>query len=156
MAERLAARIDRLAQRFGTPRFRPHATLLGAMACRGEAEACMERLATPHPPMTLPVEGIDGAEAPFRVFYLRLGQTPELTHLRKTARARCPHGETRPWFPHLSLLYGTLDRSTRQRLAAEWATGLPDRIPFDRIALVDARGPVSQWRVLAAAPLGAG
>ncbi len=147
-AAALAGNIGRLARRFGTPRFEPHATLLGAMPCgRGEdLTGCAASLAAGCGPLELPVTGIGGGEAPFRILYLRLGESPALGDLRAAAARRCPHREAQPWFPHLSLLYGRLPATVLRRLAAELAGSFPASLRFDRIALIDARGPVSTWR----------
>jgi 2'-5' RNA ligase len=138
--------IGRLAARFGTPPFEPHVTLLGAMACDDRAACCARELAAGSAALELPVTGIGGGDPPFRILYLRLGETAPLGRLRAAAQAQCPHRESQPWFPHLSLLYGELEASARARIADELKPDLPASIRLDRLAFVDARGPVSAWR----------
>ena len=148
----LAGLIRELARRFDTPEFEPHVTLLGAMPCTAELHHCLGRLPATGP-LALRVQGLESGTPPFRALYLRLDTHAGLERLRTGASEGCPHREAQPWFPHLSLLYGDLAPAVRSRLAGELAPRLPGQVLLDRIAAVDARGPVAAWQVLDARPL---
>ncbi|MSQ10893.1 MAG: hypothetical protein EXR52_07835 [Dehalococcoidia bacterium] len=83
-AAQLAAAINALAEREGTPAFRPHLTLLGAMTGpEATRTAQVERLARRLQPVPLPVTAVTAKPDYFRSVVLEVALTPELMRLHE-------------------------------------------------------------------------
>lgn len=158
--DRLAALVEGLAARCGTPSFVPHVTLLGGLDAKvAVLERALVGLAACQPPLGLPALGATGHDEYFRRVVVELEATPELLRLRERALARLGAGSGRRFAPHLSLVYGWLPDSEAAALAGEIAPELPAAIRCDTVALVRTQGPPAAWREVvrhALAPRGLG
>ncbi|MBT9290764.1 2'-5' RNA ligase family protein [Prosthecodimorpha staleyi] len=148
---RLAAEVEVLSRRFGTPRFRPHATLAGDLPIDAARLASrVASVAAGHPALAAPVVGIETGAAYFRAFYARLAATDALTALHAAVRIAAGTDPASPFLPHVSLAYGLPPGPARDAaqaaMQAVWS-GTPIR--FDRLALVRSADtiPIAQWTV---------
>lgn len=147
--------IARLASRLGTPMFEPHVTLLAGLVV--PAEALLERaegLAFDLEPLSLPLQPPQGRTDAFRCLFLPVGETLRLLAAHALARAVYRRDQDPPFEPHLSLVYGTIDDDTKERVAAESVGQLPSRASFSNLDVVRTTGPVTSWRHIRRLPLG--
>jgi hypothetical protein len=145
---RLEGLIAGLAERLGTPPFRPHVTLLGRMGLdEPEALARARELAARQPPvpLVLPRAGHDAGY--FRCVFLEAKATPEVLGAHQRARRAMGGGPDR-FRPHLSLVYGRIQEEARTEIAreVETALGAPLALTADRVEVHETRGEASRWR----------
>lgn len=151
---RLAALIDDLARRLGTPSFAPHVTLVGGILdAEPEVLARAADLARALAPVAIFLEGIDGSDDYFRCLFVRAGATEALRAAHGRAGRSFAHAGTSPFRPHVSLVYGKLPPAQKQRLAEELAGSLPPDFLATGLEVVRTQGPPQDWRRLAALPL---
>lgn len=132
--------INRLADEFQAPRFAPHITLHSDNAPVDEAITRFSQAVADVKALTLPVTGVRNSAVLTRTLFIEFAVTPRLQgmhdSLLKPAQQAAPQG----FYPHLSLLYQTLDEETRRQLCERLI--LPfDAITFDvmRIVSIPAR-----------------
>jgi 2'-5' RNA ligase len=148
---RLATWIDRLAARLGTPSFPPHVTLLSGLdAPETEVLAACPELAGSLSPLSIRLDGVEGAEAHFRCLYVRA----EADDALKAAHARAARQfgrEPDPSFdPHLSLVYGTLAPDVKAGLARELERSIRRSIDVRRLHVWRTEGAIDAWAEIGA------
>jgi 2'-5' RNA ligase len=150
-AERLAARIDRLAARHGTERFAPHLTLLSALELAEPRALEAARLAAAKlAPFAVTLDGIEGHEGYFRCLFVRAEDDGALRAAHVTA-ARAFGRQPDPGFlPHVSLVYGMLGPDEKRAIAQEVGDDLRLRFEACQLHLWRTEGPVADWRELGA------
>ncbi|GMQ90213.1 MAG: hypothetical protein BMS9Abin10_0567 [Gammaproteobacteria bacterium] len=147
VAPRCAKLIGRLAERYGTPRFEPHVTLLGwVTGPKQELIARTEHLARGLRALKLLGQSIAGEPYYFRCLYIKLEKSRELLGAHEQASEIFMGGYASDYLPHLSLLYGQLPRAEKARLFAELETELPADLDVDRLRLVRITLSVQDWR----------
>ena len=117
--QRLAGAIFDLSREYGTPAFEPHVTLAGGIVGpASEVAGKMRDLARRIPPLTVRLTALDGLEEYFRCLFVRVAVTQPIMRANKAA-CEVFRLERQPAFmPHLSLLYGSLPASVKQRIIA--------------------------------------
>jgi 2'-5' RNA ligase len=145
--------IDELAQRFGTPPFKPHMTLCsGRWAISVEQlNACAQAIARESTALDLDTIGLNYTDRFFQFFYLVL-QAEKIDPLAKAAKQHLPDSRLPQPFPHLSLIYSDAFESIpRQQLQREFMNRISDSITFDRLVCVMPRknnwGDIDGWAV---------
>ncbi len=126
LAARLAAVIDELAARYGTPRFPPHVTLRSRL----REIPPLEELAASLRSLTLRPLRVTAGSSLYQCVFVELArEDPRL-----------------PRDPHLSLIYGDLDAATRAEIAATVTVPME---PFPAAALwaVEIVGSADAWPV---------
>jgi len=140
-----------LSQRFNSPVFEPHATLVPDMNC--SAEELLPQvisLAIGRKPIDLLIEDVTGSEAYFRSFYAALEKTPPLMRLKQDSLEISSEASLQSFMPHISLAYGiddsTLKQTEIQRLAKELSGR---KLRFDRLVIVSSSSdtPINEWHV---------
>jgi 2'-5' RNA ligase len=153
-AARLAELIRRLALQNGTPLFPPHVTLLGSLR---EPEKRIletaEHLAQNSCPFPLKLSAPEGQEEFYRTLYLPAGSTRELESLHEQACRCFQRLNVSRFFPHLSLLYGSLDRPTKKNLISEITLQHPRCIQVEQLEVYATEGPVENWQKRGEFPL---
>ncbi len=149
----LAGIVGDLSDRFGTPLFAPHLTLLGDTETTPAAlERAIAAAANAIATFPEPVSVVEGSDAYFRSFYARFAVSPALTELKQ---ALDPKGLA-SFMPHVSLLYGEVEAEPKAAAIAEINARLAGRsIRFDRIGLVTSGQdvPIADWRVVTSVAL---
>lgn len=152
-AAMMAALVDELSGRFGTPVFAPHLTLRGDTQTPPDAlEQAVAAAAAEVAAFAEPVALVEGSDAFFRSFYARFAVSPALARLK---RALDPDG-LGGFMPHVSLLYGPVEPAAKAAAIREVNARLAGRsIRFDRIGVVTSGQdvPIAEWRVVASAAL---
>jgi hypothetical protein len=118
--------------------------------------AASRRLAAELRPLTVRLVSVEGREEHFRCLIALVAADEPLRAAHATA-ARAFGREPDPaFFPHLSLVYGSLAPETRRALAPETAPVAATSFEAARLHVWRTDGPVGDWREIEAFPLGSG
>ncbi|MBC8719246.1 2'-5' RNA ligase family protein [Ochrobactrum sp. Marseille-Q0166] len=140
-----------LSERFNSPVFEPHITLVPDM--KRSAEELLPQaisLAIGRKPLELLIENVTGSEAYFRSFYAALEKAPALMRLKQDTLEISGDASLQSFMPHVSLAYGvddsTLKHAEIQRLAKELSGR---KLKFDRLVIVSSSSetPIDDWIV---------
>lgn len=146
-AQRFTELIDALSRRLGTPRFEPHLTLTGTSATgRADVVARAQRLAARLAPVPIRLVTAEQTDAYFRCLYLRAEPTPPLLAAHRLACAELRQPVEADYLPHLSLVYGTLATSVKEKIIDELDAGFPQHFLADRINVCAIAGAPADWR----------
>jgi len=116
---RLAEAILDLSREYSTPGFEPHVTLAGGIVGPAREVALrMKDLARRIPPFAVRLTTVDGLEDYFRCLFMRVAQAHPVMSANAAAREifRLPNQPS--FMPHLSLLYGNLPCSVKDKIIA--------------------------------------
>jgi 2'-5' RNA ligase len=148
--DQLVATIDRLAATCGTPRFRPHVTVLATLDSPEDlAVRTLASLAAGVPPVDLTLAAVGHEETYFRSLYLRAEPSAQLLALREAGQRAWALGPS-PYLPHLSLLYSDIPEKDKHSLVHRIRIRLPLTVRFDAVELWarDPRGVCSWYRIV--------
>jgi 2'-5' RNA ligase len=152
--ERLAGWIRRLAERFRSEGFPPHVTLLSALEGRGEdLLATAGRAAAALRPFTVHVDGVSGRDEHFRCVFVQAAETGPLRAAHEAVSRAFGREPDPGFFPHLSLVYGSLRADRKQDLALEIGSDVDVHFEARRVHLWRSDGPVAAWQEVGAVPL---
>jgi len=146
--------IHRLSREYGTPTFPPHLTLLGSQ--RGEEAAMVEQtrqLARVLNPVPIHLLYVSGRDEFFRCVIVYAEKTPELMEANCKARELIHAGPDAEFLPHLSLVYGDLDRSQKAALIQQIESPVEDRFEVHTLRLIETGGGPEGWRLVRDFPL---
>lgn len=146
--------IHRLSREHGTQTFPPHLTLLGSQ--RGEEAAMVERtrqLAWVLNPVPIHLLDVGGREEFFRCVIVYVEKSRELMEANCKARELFHVGPDAEFLPHLSLVYGDLDRSQKVTLIDEIESPVDDRFEVHTLRLIETGGGPEGWRLVRDFPL---
>lgn len=145
--DRFAALIERLSERLGTPRFEPHLTLSsGEFASSADALTRVAGLAARRPPVRVQLTRADYTDAYFRCLFVRAELTPELLALQQAAAEALGQKPDADFMPHLSVVYGHLDRERKETILAEIGHRFDVDFVADRLAFYAPVGEPAAWR----------
>ena len=149
--------IDQLASTYSGPGFTPHMTLLGWV--RGEEEELVEKtasLAARLAPIEVKATGFAGAPYYFRCFFAPLESTSSLRQVVGDAAHHFGVSAGMDHTPHVSLLYGQIDREEKKTIPQLIGQKVPRRFTLDRLQLIRMSVSVSGWETVTEAPLTGG
>jgi 2'-5' RNA ligase len=153
----LAHLIARLAERFSTPPFPPHVTLLPGIGGReDDVLAVSAALAAGLRPFPVRLRGVDARDEPFRCLFVPALPDEPLVAAHAAASRRFGREPDPAFLPHLSLVYGSLPPETKGPLARELGAAVPGSIEAARLHVWRTEGPVEDWREVGTFPLGGG
>jgi 2'-5' RNA ligase len=154
--DQLAATIDRLAAEHDAPRFEPHVTMAGLFHSGQQAAVqTLTSLAAGALPLEVRFAATGYEQAYFRALYLRAQPSPQLTALHEAARAAWAL-ESRPYRPHLSLLYADIAEEQKRAIIDALGIQLPLTIRIATAELwADHPAGVRSWHRLARVPFSA-
>lgn len=150
----LQAVIDQLGGRYQGPQFAPHVTLLGWV--RGDEDELKEKtgkLAASLPTLPVTINGLAGAPYYFRCFFARLQDNDGIKHATTQAIGIFKIKPTSDFLPHISLLYGQLDRDEKKTIPEQVGDKIPRNLTLDKLRLVRMSVSVSGWETVAEVPL---
>ena len=147
--QRLAGTILDLSREYATPAFAPHVTLAGGIVGPArEVSSKMRDLARRIPPFTVRLVAVDGLEEYFRCLLVNLATTRPVMFANEAAR-EVFHLERQPAFmPHLSLLYGSLPASVKERIIASLGRRFELAFKVTSLHLYLIKGAPQTWRVV--------
>jgi len=115
-ASQLHSVIRQLADRYTTPVFSPHMTLLGwVKGEETELAGKLEALAARLTPIQARLTGFAGAPYYFRCFYSPVESSTELRQAVDEASHAFGASAGSDFQPHISLIYGQLDRDEKKQ-----------------------------------------
>ena len=151
--DQLAATIDRLAAEHHAPRFEPHVTMAGLFHSGEQAAVqALTSLAAGARPFEVRFAAAGYEQAFFRALYLCAEPSPQLTALHEAALAAWAL-ESRPYMPHLSLLYADIAEEHKRAIIGAVGVLLPLTIRLVAAELwADHQAGVPSWHRLARVP----
>jgi 2'-5' RNA ligase len=153
-SEALAGRIEALADRLGTAAFAPHVTLLpGVLGAESNVIETARALARELGPLTLEPSHVDGTDTHFRCLFFRVRTSEALLAAHTRAARRFGRDPDPAFDPHLSLVYGSLDKSLKAELSRELARHVPPPFEVRRLRVWRTEGAAGEWRPLASLEL---
>ena len=152
---RLAALIQDLSARYGTPAFEPHITLLGGIG-GGEKDiaARSAHLAAATPPLPLRLTTVDQRAEYFQCLFVHVAGTDALARASALARTLFDRTRDPEYMPHLSLMYGEFDPAAKAAIVAEIGARLDLEFVADRLALYATGDRLQDWRAIGNFTLG--
>jgi hypothetical protein len=154
-----ASLIGDLAARFDAPVFEPHLTVYVAQPANENAGEVLERALADCKPYRLSISGIDFSEEFTKTLFVQFENNDELAALNAKFRSASASQRHYELNPHLSLIYKTMPRETKEEIAR--SLSLPfSEVVFDGAkavispAKIESREDVEAWRVVATRQLG--
>lgn len=153
--EKYSQIISDLSQRFGTPNFEPHVTLLGGLKGPPDLIEGATRLFSTMSPsrrilITLSKFGTE--DFYFRTLYLKARKSGILQLLNERANLVFKRPIDSGYMPHLSLLYGDLTEGEKQQIIDGLNLKLPDEFVVGSLHLWQTEGEVKDWKEVADYP----
>jgi 2'-5' RNA ligase len=149
--------VGELADRFGSPLFAPHLTLMSDRpGDPSTMTALCREVASDFAPFAAQIAAVETGPAFFRSLYARFAAMGPIAKLRQRVEAALSFQPETPFMPHISLAYGLAEGDAKESVRRELAQGLVGRpVHFDRIGVVHSADtiPVAEWRVVATLPL---
>lgn len=150
----LATLINRLADKYGAPRFLPHVTVLATELAQDESPLQILESATKGiGPLELELLGVDHGADRFKSVFIQLNSEPIMV-LNSALRDSCRHPGDYQLDAHLSLLYHQLPLNEKLSLISDLQ--LPQGpLYFDSVVAVmpghgqSSFGDIEQWRFVA-------
>jgi 2'-5' RNA ligase len=146
--------IARLSERFGTPTFDPHVTLLGGL--HGEERDIVARISDivrTMRPVEIRTSTLHSQEDYFRQFFAQVEKTRPLMETRARVKVLAGGRRERPYSPHVSLMYGSVRYQDREALLMEMGGELVTEFETKTLHVVDTAGTPERWRQVGSFPL---
>lgn len=139
--------IDALAAEHATPRFEAHLTLASPIAISlSKARTQLALMARKHSSITLLCDQAQAGDSRFVCLTMGMRTNTALDSLRADSLSRFAIADT-PYFPHVSLMYAEPELVASANVLTALPE-LPSQINFNRVALVNCSGEVSQWHTV--------
>jgi len=143
----LAGTILDLSREYAAPAFEPHVTLEGGIVGPArEVASKMADLARRIPPFPVRLTEVDCFDEYFRCLFVRVATTHPIMRANKDARAVFRLEKQPPFMPHLSLLYGNLPSSVKERTVASLGRRFELEFKVSGLHLYLTRGEPTAWR----------
>ena len=153
--QRLAGTILDLSREYAAPTFEPHVTLVGGIVgAAREVTAKMRELARRIPPFTIRLTVADYLDEYFRCLFVRVATTAPIMTANKAAREIFGLEQQPAFMPHLSLLYGNLPASLKERIIASLGRQFALEFKVNSLHLYLTKSEPASWRRVASFGLG--
>jgi len=142
----LSSLIQQLSKPYGTPEFEPHVTLIGGLT--GDLESIIlksAKLSSMIRFYALTLDKIDYRDEFYRCLYVQIKPTDEVIQANAQARNVFDNTTKEPYMPHLSLMYGSIDKRIKQRIIQTVGTSLHGSFPAESIHLFSTTGSPFEW-----------
>ena len=141
--------ISNLAHRYGTSAFPPHITLLSSITSQLKdiKKKCEQIVAQQYTFETTLTE-IDYTKNYYRNLYILANLDEELCKLYNISNDLFQHESNEPYMPHLSLLYGDVDKTEQQRLKLELDKTFNKIFLCERLDIYETSGKENNWRLI--------
>ena len=155
--ERFQSLIARLSARLGTPAFEPHITLLGGLT--GTEEDLRQRTrALAGALRSFEVRLLEAAwlDEYYRCLFVEVAPSRALFAAHEAAGRHFEQHPDARFFPHLSLIYGTLEQKEKMQILDDIGRTFDEKVCIEHVALYETSGPPSVWRCITRVGLGGG
>jgi len=143
--------ITRLSERFGTPTFEPHVTLLGGLH-GGERDIVkrISEIVRSMRPIEIRTSTLHSQEDYFRQFFVQVEKSRQLMETRGRVKVLAGGRRERPYSPHISFMYGSVPYQDRETLLMEMGGELTSVFETKTLHVVDTAGTPERWRQVGA------
>lgn len=153
--DHFACAIQDLARKYGGPVFEPHVTLLGGMT--GEHDHIYDtavRLAHSLRPFTVQLAGPAYGDTYFQCVYFNVMPTSNLMDARIQGSTLWNQKISKPYEPHLSLIYGLHSQRTKRLIMRELPQDIPSAFKVTKLHIIQigSRDP-KDWKKEVTYPL---
>jgi 2'-5' RNA ligase len=146
--------IVRLSERFGTPTFEPHVTLLGGLhGAERDIVTRISDIVRTMRPVEIRTSTLHSQEDYFRQFFVQVEKSRPLMETRARVKVLAGGRRERPYSPHVSLMYGSVRYQDREALLMEMGGELTTEFETKTLHVVDTAGTPEKWRRVGAFPL---
>jgi 2'-5' RNA ligase len=143
----LADIIARLSERFGTPTFDPHVTLLGGLlGPEKDIVSRISQIARSMRPIEIRTSTLHSQEDYFRQFFVQVDKSRQLMETRARVKVLAGGRRERPYSPHISFMYGSVPYQDREALLMEMGGELVTEFETKTLHVVDTSGTPEKWR----------
>lgn len=150
-AYKLQERIKNLSEKYGTPLFSPHVTLLGGVsATETKMIPIANTLVSSVEPFELELTKAGYLDTFYQSLFIHVKETNQLKSLRQNA-CRLFDIEDEEYMPHLSLLYGNLSQKQKENILNNIGREFYIRFSVEKIVLMQTDGTPDKWRKVHAA-----
>jgi 2'-5' RNA ligase len=132
--------IQTLAAQHGTPSFEPHITLLGSIdGSEAAIVAASAALARRIAPLPIRLAEIGQRDTYFQCLFVHAVPDPALVRANRLAREAFSRRDDAAFLPHLSLVYGDLERAQKAAVVARLGARLDSEFRVEELALIRYR-----------------
>lgn len=142
----LASLIQQLSKPYNTPEFEPHVTLIGGLT--GDLESLIlasAKLSSLIPFYNITLDRIGHQDEFYRCLFVHIKQTKEVMQAHASARTVFENCTKETYMPHLSIMYGSLDKRIKQRIIQTIGDNLHGAFSAESIHLYSTTGTPDRW-----------
>jgi 2'-5' RNA ligase len=137
--------ISQLAERYSSPAFPPHVTLIGSIeAHEEEIIGKAHELASLIQPYTIKLMNVDYTDDYYRALFVRVEPSAGVLAAYEQARKLFPSNEA-SYMPHLSLLYGDFSVETKKKIIKKVGDRFTDEFEVNTLHLYLTEGDADSW-----------
>ena len=138
--------ISKLAHGYCTKPFPPHITLLFGFDSKLQTmrDEC-KKISEAQTSFTVNLQSIEYTEKYYMNLFILAEKNEYLLRLHNKLKEKFKPDHNEKYIPHVSLLYGKLDKSKQQELQLLLADSFPKTIYCERIDIYNCIGNESQW-----------
>ncbi|MBU2577814.1 2'-5' RNA ligase family protein [Patescibacteria group bacterium] len=154
--QELAKIISQLSEKYSTPNFEPHVTLIGAGELVGTEEEMLSKtskLTDLLRPFKIKLIKADYFDEYFRCVFIRAEKTKEITEVNNIARATFNLKLDPEYMPHFSLMYGDINPETKEKILADLGKEFDISFEVNSLHLFSTTGEVNDWHKVKEFPL---
>lgn len=140
-------RIKKLSEKYGTPQFSPHVTLLGGLqASPTQLFPLVDTLASSVKPFTLTLTKTGYLNTFYQALFIHVKKNTQLTYLRNNACQIFDSNCEEKYMPHLSLLYGELNQKEKEVILNNIGREFYIDFEVKKMVLMQTDGKPKQWK----------
>ncbi|MDX1585312.1 MAG: 2'-5' RNA ligase family protein [Balneolaceae bacterium] len=139
-------RINKLSDKYDTPSFEPHVTLLSGLR-HGETELIQltDTLAGALSPFDLLLTKAGYRDKFYQSLFVHIKKSAKLMNAYNTALQLFGYEEEEEYIPHLSLMYGDISREEKERILSVMGREFHIRFEVHSLLLVKTEGKPDEW-----------
>lgn len=143
----LQQHINKLSDRYDSPSFEPHVTLLGGLQ-QGETELkqLTDTLAGALDPFDVLLTNAGYRDRYYQSLFVHVKKSSELMEARRTAERLFDLNSDEEYMPHLSLMYGDFDRGEKERILSIMGREFHIRFEVNNLLLINTTGKPDKWK----------
>lgn len=146
-SQRLQEIIDMLAQRYNTPSFVPHITIAHMLeGTEALLLAHCVRLASEMHSFSWTLDKCEIGDDVYRSVYFTGSRFERLYDCHTQALTHLGLTDEKPFFPHCSMLYGSLEQAEKEHIRKELELLLPMSLSVTALALWSVCGEPADWK----------